>query len=326
MAQGIDIIRSQVDGRTRAAVDALLERAALHGAREPLGERMRLDLETGGAPGLTLLVCWEDEMTLCGFAQLRHEAASWSLELVIAPVVTAPGSAADELKVRRRLLDASLNEVAAHGGGLLHYRAPAATASESTIALKAGLTLTREVLQLRVRLPLPLDVSRAARAVAVRPFVIGADETAWLEVNNRAFRGHPEQGGWSLADLRERQTQPWFDPRGFLLASEGSRLTGFCWTKVHGTGPSALGEIYVVAVDPDHHGRGLGRALTTAGLAYLASRQITTGMLYVDASNSPARHMYEGLGFTLHHADRIFTATVPQREAGSVSTRPGSGP
>jgi mycothiol synthase len=133
-------------------------------------------------------------------------------------------------------------------------------------------------------------------------------------VNNRAFADHPEQGGWTVETLRARAQEPWFDPEGFVLAFDGEGLAGFCWTKVHRAQPprepDPLGEIYVIAADPGRHGRGLGRALTSAGLASLAAKDITTGMLYVDASNTAAVGLYRALGFHMHRTDRAYGRDV----------------
>jgi mycothiol synthase len=177
----------------------------------------------------------------------------------------------------------------------------------------AGFLPCREVVQLRRPLPLPDDLragplAHPARA-RLRSFRPGVDDAAWLAVNHRAFAWHPDQGDWGPPDLAERLASPWFDAEGFLvLDGDDGRLDGFCWTKVHpatATDP-ALGEIFVIGVDPDAHGRGLGRALVVAGLDHLAARGLGTAMLYTEADNEPALALYRSLGFTRHHADRWY--------------------
>ena len=142
-----------------------------------------------------------------------------------------------------------------------------------------------------------------------RPGSEDAEEV--LRVNAAAFAHHPEQGSMDAANLAERMAEPWFDPAGLLLATEpratgGERVLGFHWTKQHpapagadpGPGP---GEVYVVGIDPAAQGRGLGKALTLAGLHHLAGRGVREVLLYVESDNRPAIAVYAGLGFT--HAD-----------------------
>jgi mycothiol synthase len=234
----------------------------------------------------------------------HHHAAEWSLELA-----QRPGTP----DVRAQLLKAALEIIGREGGGHVTFWAHGATAADDELALGAGFSQERELLQMRVGLPLS-DPVRWPDGVSVRTFVPGQDEAAWVAVNNRAFAGHPEQGAWTVAMLEQREQEPWFDPDGLLLAFDTDGLAGSCWTKVHPPQPprepDALGEIYVIGADPSRHGRGLGRALTTAGLASLANRGITVGMLFVDAANDAAVGLYRALGFTTVRTDRAYGVEV----------------
>src|SRR4029453_17944902 len=133
-----------------------------------------------------------------------------------------------------------------------------------------------------------------------RPFRPATERAPGLAVNARAFAHHPEQGRWTRQDLDLREAEPWFDPAGFLLAVDiADTVLGFHWTKVHppeGDEP-AIGEIYVLGVDPGGHRRGLGAALSVAGLRHLAGLGLAEVLLYVDEDNPAAVALYRRLGF-----------------------------
>jgi mycothiol synthase len=184
-------------------------------------------------------------------------------------------------------------------------------------AAAMGLDVARELLQMRrsVRdLPQPTIPADVRLSTYSGP----ADDDELLRVNNAAFSWHPEQGGWTAADVAERRGESWFDPAGLFLAYDATTggLLGFHWTKVHGStrggqersdSGNGLGEVYIVGVDPAAQGRGIGATLTLVGLHHLAERGVDTVMLYVEADNSVAVKTYERLGFEVFSADVAYT-------------------
>lgn len=204
-------------------------------------------------------------------------------------------------------LRAAMAEVAAVGGGPVVLWVEHADEHLDDLARAGGLTPWRELLQMRCPLPAP------APAVTTRAFTTD-DIDGFLAANNRAFHWHPEQGGMTRADVEARMAEPWFDADGFRILDIDGHVAAFCWTKIHpadaALGDPPLGEIYVIAVDPDHHGKGLGKALTLAGLQWLSDHGMRTGMLYVEHDNDAAVRTYERIGFTVHHVDRAYRGTV----------------
>lgn len=199
-----------------------------------------------------------------------------------------------------RLLDEAVR-IAERLGSTLIVSAEPATDAHDAWASRIGLSPVRELRQLRR--PLPVD---AQTDLEVRAFQPGVDDMAWLDVNNRAFAWHPEQAEWSAVELRSKQAQAWFDPQGFLLHERDGRIAGFCWTKVHDELDPPAGEIFVVGVDPDFQGLGLGRALVVAGANCLSRQGLTQILLYVESDNAPALAVYERLGFEVDHVRRWY--------------------
>jgi ribosomal protein S18 acetylase RimI-like enzyme len=163
--------------------------------------------------------------------------------------------------------------------------------------------VVRTLQLLHINLPVP--VLKVPEGSTLRTFVAGFDEMAWLEQNNAAFSDHPEQGAWLLDDLEARIHEPWFDPSGFLILEIDGHIVASCWTKVHELHPDRFGEIYVISVDPKFHGQGLGRVMLSQGLAALRHKGVQRAILFVDADNHSAQHLYRSFGFVLDREDQL---------------------
>ncbi|GIE90399.1 mycothiol synthase [Actinoplanes regularis] len=259
---------------------ALADAAAQADGVYPLSEDVVLCIRNGGA-GVHL-------RTSAGYAFLEDGAG----ELVVHPAHRRQGHGTALLGA----IGPTELRIWAHGDD------PGARA----FAEHNGFTRDRVLWQMRRSLLDPLPDVPLPAGVTIRGFRPGFDEQGWVEVNAKAFAQHPEQGRWTLDDLLVREAEPWFDPAGFLLAVDiADSLLGFHWTKVHppaGLDP-ALGEIYVLGVEPSGHQRGLGAALSVAGLRHLAAAGLEWASLYVDESNEAAVKLYRRLGFEVHSAD-----------------------
>jgi mycothiol synthase len=270
----------------------------------PLSEHVLLHLRYGGdTRARNVLLRTGRQLT--GYAHLdpTDPVEGPSGEFVIEPGHRGQGQGMAVVRALLAEADGRPLRLWAHGDS------PAA----ARLATAAGFERIRSLWQMQRSLRTPLPEPSYAEGVTVRTFVVGQDEEGWVDLNRRAFARHPEQGAWTLDDLALREREPWFDADGFFLAERGGRLAGFHWTKIHGDGGSppehghdTIGEVYVVGVDPDQRGSGLGRALTLTGLRYLRSRGLTRVMLYVDEANTAAIRLYESLGFTHHSTDVMF--------------------
>ncbi|SIN23607.1 mycothiol synthase [Micromonospora cremea] len=274
-----------------ADVLALARSAGDTDGADPLDEHVLLRLRDPDAPAVHLIARGDDGV-LTGYAHLdtTDPVGGIGVELVVHPAYRRRGTGR-----------ALARGVLASATGPLRAWAHGDHPSAAALAVDLGFTRARVLWQLRRPLAAPLADPRLPDGVVLRPFQPGVDDAAWLTLNARAFAEHPEQGRWTSDDLRVRLAEPWFDPAGFLVAEETAtgRLLGFHWTKVHERpGSARIGEVYVLGVEPTAHGGGLGRALTTAGLAYLRDRRgLDRVMLYVDDSNTGAVALYERLGF-----------------------------
>lgn len=259
-------------------------------------DHLHIDLSQGPRPGFVGAIATADDGAIVGYAQASRGNEGFVVDAIVRSQF--PG---DVHEARAGLLERVM--AALPPGADVTWWTHGDDISDG-IAAALGMHPGRTLLQMHR--PLPVDTTTD---LAVRAFRPGHDDVEWLAVNNAAFGWHGEQGGWDLATLQQREREPWFRAEGFLLHEIGGRIAGFCWTKLHP--PTAhdqrtLGEIYVIAVHPDFHGRGLGRALTLAGLGNLHAAGATHAMLYVDGANAAAIALYRDLGFEVSHTHQAY--------------------
>jgi mycothiol synthase len=289
----------QPDDQTRAAARALQQRALVADGTAPFSEQVVLSWAPGAVPaGERHLLARTAAGLPAGYAYLD---VTGTAEFAVDPAHRRQGHG-------RALLELLQIEVAEVGEQELRVWSHGDHPGARALAAAAGYRVIRKLLQLRRSLDAQFTGTTEAglpAGITLRSFRPGVDDSAWLELNARAFAHHPEQGRTTQADLAARMAEPWFDPAGFLIAEQDGLMVGFHWTKVH---PEGLGEVYVLGVDPDRHGGGLGRALTLAGLRHLHDRGLRTVLLYVESDNAPALAVYRRLGFSTWSTDVMYAA------------------
>lgn len=106
---------------------------------------------------------------------------------------------------------------------------------------------------------------------------------------------------WERAEL----TRPWNDPHTDIVrarnGSNSAMLVGRQGAAIVATvmvgHDGHRGWVYYVAVDPDQHKKGYGRAIMTAAEEWLRTRGIEKLQLMVRAGNKQAEAFYETLDF-----------------------------
>jgi len=90
------------------------------------------------------------------------------------------------------------------------------------------------------------------------------------------------------------------------VAINADSTAGFVAVKLHSS--DSMGEIYMVAVDPDFQGCGIGSALIEFALDWMKDAGMSIAMVETggDRGHAPARHTYEKVGFRLWPVARYF--------------------
>ncbi len=129
-----------------------------------------------------------------------------------------------------------------------------------------------------------------------------ADRTTVLELDCRAFDGFWQLDDAGLDEALEATSsaryQVALDPEGVII---GYAVTG---------ATTMVGYLQRLAVDPDHHGEGVGRILVEDALDWCRRRGERTVMVNTQLRNQVALQLYLSCGFELQ-ADRLMVMRRP---------------
>jgi GNAT superfamily N-acetyltransferase len=148
-----------------------------------------------------------------------------------------------------------------------------------------------------------------------------ADRTAVLDLSIRAwtpvFAAMPGTvpsfvyrnfypDGWEARQLADLAAVLDDEAEGCEVLEVDGSVVGWICTRLHPE--DAMGEVYVLAVDPDHQGRGYGTVL----MSHAEQRVAAAGMRMVmvetggDPGHAPARAAYESAGYRQWPVARYF--------------------
>lgn len=260
-----------------AAIDRFLAVVAEADGHPPLSERKVVSLK--GERRYVSVSSDDEGICLVGVASGHETDGHWALEIAVAPRMRSLSTEVAAIRHSTHLVPAADDHT---------FWAFRTEQIDAAIAL--GYEELRSVL--RFSGPSAAGLGVVMSGVSIGPMA-GSDTPEVVNVNNRAFTEHREQGSMTLESYRSMEQLDWFDPSGVLVARDEEGVVGFVIAKHEGTD---VGEIYLIAVDPSKVGMGVGRALATSGIEWLAKRGATTARVWVDEGNDPAVNLYERLG------------------------------
>ena len=193
----------------------------------------------------------------------------------VAPAPDAPPPTADA--VRRCLEELAGAGYAEVVTGALAPGEQGAFASAGFVVRERLHLLAHDLTDLPVLPPAPLRRCRRG------------DRPAALAVDGRAFPPF-----WRLDDAGLQDALEATPVARFRVAAGGHGIVGYAICGRSGR----RGYVQRLAVDPDHQGQGLGRALVVDGLAWMQRRGVTRAVVNTQYDNDGALSLYERLGFT----------------------------
>ena len=193
-----------------------------------------------------------------------------------------------------KLLDYGIRRARELGARVIHVNIRADNVIAKNTLSKLGFKYVRREFEMR------LDMSRVRQkdldwAASECRCLLPGEEDKLVHIQNLSFAGTWGFNPNTIEELTYWTGLSHRSPEDVVLACEGDEVIGYCWTEVYGN--QEKGWILMIGTDPDYQGRGIGKRVLLAGLAYLKNRGVKVISLNVDSENKVAYALYQSIGF-----------------------------
>jgi mycothiol synthase len=188
------------------------------------------------------------------------------------------------------------------GARVVHVHVPEDNVAAKGLLSKLGFGFVRRFLELRRELS-EAHLLDEEQGNLVSRYLQPGEEDKLTEIQNRSFAGTWGYNPNTVEEIVYRLNMTGSSPEDVILICEGDKPIGYCWTAIEPAENTAVGtgkgRIYMLGVDPDYQGRGIGKRALLAGLAHLKSEGTEVAELVVDSENPAACALYESGGFKI---------------------------
>ena len=200
----------------------------------------------------------------------------------------------------KSLIGRALNHAKELKLNVAHVNIPQETGWAKRFFSKMGFSIVRRFLELRLDLCKAHLPNLSKNTFPLRPLRKGEEEKL-TQIQNRSFINTWGFSPNTSEDIIYRISLPHCSLEDIILAFEVDQPIGYCWTKIN-LGEDKVdnggeGRIYMLGVDPDYRGKGVGMQVLVAGLSRLKGKGIRIVQLTVDSENKAALALYRSIGF-----------------------------